>query len=1027
MVLLAQQKTITGTVTSEKSGETMPGATVVIKGTTTGVASDLNGKYSIQAATGDVLVVSFIGMKDKEINVGDASVYNVKLASGVDLDEYVVTALGISREKRALGYAVSNVSGEDIERSGEQNVIQALAAKAPGVQVIGSGGTPGASSKVLIRGPSTFTGENQPLIVVDGIPIDNSTTQSSPRDYPFNANLQGVNNSNRAIDLNPDDIASVTILKGPAAAALYGARAGNGAIIYTTKRGRMGQKGLGVRVSSSVELSQVNKLPEFQNTYVSGLNGDFIPLADPGPDERFDNSPFFSSTDDVAIGTPNNWGPTASSLGLETFDNRENFFQTGVSFVNNVEVSGGSENSAIRLSIGDTRQEGMIPNTNFDRTSVRLTADLNLSDKVKIGGSANYIRSNSTMAQNGSNLSGVNLSLFRMPINFDVRNFETANLGYNNSYFFAYDNPLYSVYENPFTSNVDRIMGNFFVDYTISDNWKAIYRIGIDSYTDKRRQIFSVTSRNDDIGGVGQINENRLIGNQVYGDFILSYTKQLSEKMNLNIQGGHNFFIDQFDDVFARGRIMDIPNFYNLSNTSDLYASRFTQNLNTFAFFGNVEFEYDRWFYLTVTGRNEWASSFELENNNFFYPSVSTSFIFTEWFANKPTWLDFGKVRYSYAQVGISPQPYNTRTYFNVPTYTDGFTNGLTFPYGGVNGFAESDQLGNPNLQPEILTGNEVGITLNLFDDLISIDATYYHQKSTDVLLFRPLAQSSGYSSQYANAAEMVNQGYELQLGINAIQRTDFNWRVDINWSKNINEVTKLTEGEEEVNLEAAFGSIGSFAIVGEPIGVFYGTRWLRDENNNLIIGANGRPQIDPETGNIGSWIPDWLAGIRNTFGYKDLTLSFLFDIRKGGSIWNGTYARLNNVGTSGDSEDREREFIVEGVTESGEPNTTPISAQDYWKFVEGDAGGAAEEFIEEVDWVRLRDLSLSYRLKFGQSARISSLDITFTARNLWLSTNYKGVDPETSLTGAGSNLNGFDYFNNPGAKSYRLGLAFSF
>jgi outer membrane receptor protein involved in Fe transport len=472
---------------------------------------------------------------------------------------------------------------------------------------------------------------------------------------------------------------------------------------------------------------------------------------------------------------------------------------------------------------------------------------------------------------------------------------------------------------------------------------------------------------------------------------------------------------------------MAIPNFYNLSNTSDLYSSQYTENLRTFAFFGNLELEYDRWFYINFTGRNEWSSSFELDNNNFFYPSASTSIVFTELWDSRPKWLSFGKVRYSFAQVGIAPEPYNTATYFTNPTYTDGFTNGLTFPFGGINGFGISNTLGNPNLKPEILTGNEVGIYLNFLDDLFSLDVTYYNQKSSDILLFAPVAQSSGFSSQYTNAAEMVNQGWELQLRINPYRKGDFKWAVDMNWSTNKNEVTSLASGVEEVNLEAAFASIGSFAIVGEPIGVFYGTQWRRDANDRIIVGENGRPLIDSQTGNIGSWIPDWLAGIRNTFNYKDITFSFLLDFRKGGDIWNGTYARLNNVGRSADSEDRERTYIVDGVNLNGETNQVEISAQDYFRFVVGDAGGAAEEFVETVDWVRLRDVSLAYRLKFKENAQVSHMDFTFTAINLWLSTNYKGVDPETSLTGAGSNLNGFDYFNNPGVKTFLFGVSFSF
>jgi TonB-linked SusC/RagA family outer membrane protein len=1008
----------TGTVKSQANGETLPGATVVIKGTSTGTATDIDGKYSLEAEPGDVLVFSFIGMEDKEVSLGSNTTVDVQLKSGVTMDEVVVTALGISREKRALGYAVDDLDGEELERSAEPNVIQALAGKAAGIQVTGSAGTPGASSKILIRGPSTFTGQNQPLIVVDGVPIDNETTQSSPRDNPFNANLSGVSNSNRALDLNPNDIESVSILKGPAAAALYGARAGNGAIIYTTKKGSKGKQGIGVRVMSSIELSEVNKLPEKQRTYGPGDLGVSELLADPGPDE------LFFTNDDIAEGTPASWGPRVTNQ--ETYDNYENFYQTGVSFVNNIEVTGGTEKTAFRLSIGDTRQEGVVPETELNRTSVRLSADVDLTDKVSVGGSANYVRTTSVMAQSGSNVSGVSLGLFRMPITFDVRNYETAVLGYNNTYFRAYDNPLFTVNNNPFTSNVDRFIGNFHTEVDIMENLKATYRLGVDAYVDQRQQIFAISSNNVLFRGEGQVNENRLIGRQLYGDFILDYNKKLSDKMNLQVQAGHNFFMDNFDDLFARGRRLSVPNFYNLTNASDLYSSRYTENLRTFAFFGNVTFDYDRWLYINVTGRNEWASSFNLENNNFFYPSASASIVFSE-LISLPDWIDFGKVRYSYAQVGIPPIPYQTQTYFVSPTYTDGFTPGVSFPYGDLNAFGIADELGDPELEPERLIGNEVGINVSFLENKFNLDVTYYNQRSTDVLLFQPIAPTSGYSAQYTNAAEMVNRGWEVTLGINPYESGDFRWSVDLNWSTNDNEVTELAAGVEEVQLEAAFASIGSFAIVGEPIGVFYGTRWLRDENDNIIVDEDGFPILAPTTGNVGSWIPDWTGGIRNTFWYKDFSLSFFLDFRKGGDIWNGTYARMNQLGISEESGDRERSYIVEGVQEDGSINQTSITAQQYYQNVVGDAGGAAEEFVETVDWVRLRDLSLSYRLRFSESAAISFLDFTFTGRNLWLSTNYKGVDPETSLTGAGSNLNGFDYFNNPNTRSYRLAVSFSF
>ena len=1033
----AQSVTVSGIVKSADSGEPLPGVAVVEKGTSNGTVTSSEGKFDLKVASASAtLVFSSMGMEPKEVKASAGfMVVNLQLESS-QLDEVVITALGISREKKSLGYAVSNLDAQDIQRSGENNVITSLNAKVPGVQVISSGGTPGASSKILIRGSATITGNNQPLIVVDGVPIDNSTTQSSPRDYPFNANLQGVNNSNRAVDLNPDDIESVTVLKGPAAAALYGERAGNGAIIYTTKRGGAGgKKGLGVRVSSSVELTQVNRLPEKQNTYGSGTDGSTPgTFADPGPDG------LFFTDDDVSAGVNQSWGPTSSQSG-RTFYDPYDFFETGVGWRNNVEVTGGDANTSFRLGIGDLRQSGIVPNSDFTRTSVRLTADTKLSNAVKVGGTVNYINSSQLAPQNGSNLAGIMLGLLRTPVDF---NLEPAynDAGYQRSYFYIYDNPYYTSVENPFTSNVNRVLGNVFFSWDIVENLNFTYRIGVDTYSDDRTQIFAVSSFGDDIGGVGQVNQNRINSTELYGDAILSYTNNLTDKLRLNVRLGHNFRMNKFNDLFSRGRTLAIPNFYNLNNASDLYASEYDQQIRSQALFGEIALDFDGWLYLNFTGRNEWSSTFEVDDNNFFYPAASLSFVFSELF-ELPEWFSFGKIRYGYSQVGISPTPYATRPLYTTPTYTDGFTNGLTFPYNGVNGFGLSNTLfGATPLKPERVAGNEIGINLNFLKGFIDIDYTYYNQKSTDLLLFFPTPPSSGFVSSYTNSGVVVNKGHEVYLEVNAFRAEnpgDFSWTIGLNWSKNISEVKELAPNVEEVQVEAAFASIGSFAIVGEPLGAFFGTRWERDNAGNLQIQANGLPAIAATTGNVGNPIPNWLSGIRNTFEWNSFTFSFLFDIRNGGDVWNGTRARMHNLGVSGTgdvgdeathgSDQREQTYIIPGVKLSdGTPNDIEISARTYWRSYKGDAGGAAEEFVETVNWVRLRDLSLGYRFDWSKKNwGVQYLNLSFTARNLWLSTNYNGVDPETSLTGAGSNLNGFDYFNNPGSKSYLFGVSFGF
>lgn len=1035
------QTTVSGIVKSADSGEPLPGVAVVEKGTNNGTVTNFEGKFDLKVSSATaVLVFSSMGMETKEVQASASfMVVNLNLESS-QLDEVVVTALGITREKKSLGYAVSNLDADEVQRSGENNVISALNAKVPGVQVISSGGTPGASSKVLIRGSATFTGNNQPLIVIDGVPIDNSTTQSSPRDYPFNPNLQGVNNANRAIDINPDDIESVTVLKGPAAAALYGERAGNGAIIYTTKRGRGGKKGLGVRVSSSVELTQVNKLPEKQNRFGAAgpynADGSFGNWADPGPDG------LFFTADDVSAGVNSSWGPKLDTIpGSQVYDAYD-FFQTGVGWRNNVEVTGGNEYATFRLGVGDLRQTGIVPNSEFNRTSIRLTADAKLNNSVKVGGTVNYINSSQIAVQNGSNLAGIMLGLLRTPVNFDLNpaagTMGSGAVGYMNpagyqrSYFYIYDNPYYTAYENPFTSNLNRVLGNVFLNWQINDAFNFTYRIGTDVYADNRKQIFAISSFGDDIGGVGQINENRIVSSELYADAILSYDKNVTDNIRLTARLGHNFRINKFDDLFARGRSMTIPNFYNLNNTSDLYASQARQEIRSQALFGEIGLDFGGWLYLNFTGRNEWSSTFEVDDNNFFYPAASASLVFSE-LIELPDWFSFGKVRYGFSQVGISPVAYATRSIFTVPTFTDGFTNGITFPYNGVSGFAISNTLfGATPLQPERVNGNEFGINLNFFKGWVDVDYTYYRQKSTDLLLFLPTAGSSGFTSSYTNSGELVNFGHELYVELNPFRAEnpgDFSWSVGVNWYKNNSKVLKLAEGVDEVSIEAAFASIGSFAIVDEPLGVFYGTRWARTPDGQLIIQNNGLPKIDATTGNVGNPIPNWQMGIRNTFEWNNFTFSFLFDFRNGGDIWNGTWARMHNLGVSGASDDREKTFIIPGVKESdGTPNDIAISARTYWRSYKGDAGGASEEFVETVNWVRLRDLSLGYSFDWSKKNwGVQYLNLTFTARNLWLSTNYNGVDPETSLTGAGSNINGFDYFNNPGSKSYMFGVAFGF
>jgi TonB-linked SusC/RagA family outer membrane protein len=1010
---MGQSRPVKGQVLDDK-GEGVPGASVQIKGTKTGTITDAEGNFSLDVPDDDnTLVIKAVGFTAIEVAAGDGDqTLDVRLSSSNQvLGETVITALGIKKEKKALGYSVSEVSADQIEKSGERNAIQSLSAKAPGVQVISSAGTPGASSKILIRGNSTFTGNNAPLVVVDGIPIDNSTSQPTGADNPFNANLTGVNEANRALDINPDDIESVSVLKGPAAAALYGASGGNGAIIITTKKGKYGKgQGLGITFTSSVELNKVSKLPKKQNIYAQGNGGVF-------------------STGNTA----NSWGPRMDTAGLPSYNNYDNFYQTGVGFNNTLSLNGGNENTIFRASVGNYTTKGIIPNSKLERTNVTLNAETKLASWLTVGGSANYSHTESRMVQNGSNTSGPTLSLFRMPASYDItKNYYDPILHTGDNYNRAYDNPLFTVNRNPYNSYTNRILGNTYFNADILPELKLTYKIGVDAYGNETKQIYDLGSKgNSAADGSGQINKSTTNYMQIYSDLILRYNKTFGD-FGFGLMGGYNYWYSETRYNFMRGSGLTVPNVYNLGVATDLYASNTDAFNRSQAFFGELNLSYKSFLYFNATARNEWNTAFGKNSKSFFYPTANLSWIFSEHIPANDI-LSYGKLRLALSKAGIPPSLYSDRNYYLQPFITDGNTNGNGFPYLGQVGYMPGNVNLPGGLRPETVSGKEIGMELRLWKNRISVEATYYNQTSNDLLLQKPVAPSSGYVAEYINAGKMRNKGVELALNIDIVKTKDWTVNVGGNWSKNISEVLALDNGVSEISIESGFTGIGSFAIVGEPYGVFYGTAWKRNAAGQMLIDADGYP-IVVEGKNIGNPNPDWLMGLSGNFSYKGLSLSMLWDIRKGGQLWNGTGARLNTVGISEASADREHDYVVAGVYDEGTPNagqtnTTAIPALDYFQYVKGDGGGAAENAIEDGGWIRLRSIGLSYRYTFNSKASSANpfkyVEVGVTGRNLFLHTNYSGVDPETSLTGAGSNIGGWDYFNNPGAKSYIFNLKF--
>ncbi|MEO6523188.1 MAG: SusC/RagA family TonB-linked outer membrane protein [Mucilaginibacter sp.] len=1010
--IFAQNRTITGTVTAKEDGGPIPGVGVKLKGATQGTATGADGKYSISVPeSGSILVFSFLGYGKLEIPVGQSNTVDAVLTiDSKQLGEVVVTALGIRKSEKSIGYSVSTVKGDDLVKSGEANIIEGLAAKASGVQVVSSSGTPGASAKVILRGPATFNRDNQPLIVVDGVPIDNNVNYINAGDNPYDNRLAGPQLSNRALDINPDDIESVTILKGPSAAALYGQNAGNGAIIYTTKRGKSGQ-GLGVTFSSDVQFDEVSKLPKLQYRYGQGSGGTF------------------------SSGTANSFGKDLIAAGTPTFNNIDNFFKTGTTYTNNVSITGGGDKTTFRMSVGSANINGIIPYSNYNRYNMRLTADSKLSSAITVGGTVNFTNSNSQSPSGGSDLSGVMLALLRMPVEFDGRNYINPD-GTQHSYFGSYDNPFFSAQYNPFTEETNRTVGNAYADAKLSKIFTLSLKVGIDNYHTTNEKDYAISSRgNDASDGTGQVNRTNVDFRNLYSDLLLKFNKSFGANNAFTLSGliGANINYTQTGSSFERGRGLAIPGFYNFGGASELYVSNSSSYQNSKAAFADVTLDYKSQLFLTLTGREESSSTFGQDSKPFFYPKADIAYVFSSLLKEQKV-ITYGKVRFAYSNVGIGPLPYQNKGYYTVPTIGDGYTNGLSFPYPdasgvGHNGYAIGAQIPAADLKPERNEGLEAGLEMKFLESRIGLDLTLYQQTSHDLLIPQPVSPSSGFQYYFHNIAQIRNKGIEVSLNGTPVKTKNFSWDIILNWSKNTNVVQKLAPGVEQFAVGNFFSEPQSYAIVGKPFGALYGYAFERDANNNVMIDPNtGLPVIATTQSQLGNPNPDWIGNVTNEFHFKGLSLSFLWDFRKGGTLWNGTWQNLNFRGKSAESEARNQTYVIPGVVASGpnagQPNTKAISGTSYITNYLGGGGQTNELAMQSGSWIRLRSVNLAYRFTTNKSIKwMQYVEVGVALRNIFLSTPYKGVDPETGLTGSTANAIGYDYYNNPGTKSESVSL----
>ncbi len=954
------------------------------------------------------------------------------------LEEVVVTAGGMAREKKALGFGVEEVKGASIKESGESNIISGISAKVSGVQVTNSSGAAGAASYIKIRGNATFTSnDNQPLMVVDGVPIDNSQIGTSDlRD--------GVAYSNRAIDINPDDIETISVLKGGAAAALYGTRGANGVILITTKKGSYNQD-FQVNVSSSLEISQVNKMPETQNKYSQGYFGSYAG----GTTNAFSWGPALTQLGYDANGViTQDSSAVVGGWGVSPYDNAGNFFQNGRRLNNSLTLSGGGKKSSYYLSIANLQDQGIVPLNTFERTTIRLTGTGQVATNLKATASLAYTNSGGYRVQQGSNTSGLMLGLLRTPPTFDNAN-GTTDPSDPTAYLNAdgtqrnyragggYDNPYWTINMNPFTDEVNRVFGYTKFDWSPVDNLLISYRYGIDQYSDVRKQIISINSRTfpggsitDEIWSVKEQNH----------DLTVQYSTDLGP-IGANFLGGMNVNDRDRKYVSTYGSGLVLPNFYNMSNAQTQFAYEGLTGRRIFGVYGEAQLDYEDWAFLTLTARRDQASTFGNVATPIIYPSASLSLILTDMLDIKSDVLSFAKLRMSSAQVGSEPPFASNATYFNQASVESGWINGISFPYLGATGFTQSNVLGNPDLRPEYTITNELGAELGLFENKLNVDVTFYQQTSQDLIVAVPVAGSSGFTSSFLNAGTMTNTGVELQLNANLVKTDDFSWDAGMTFTRNRNVVEKLADGVDVIDLPWGFFGANQRLVEGEAYGTLYGDDWARDEQGNALVDGNGYPVYSSTEVVVGDPNPDYLMGISSAASYKNWSFNMLWDIRQGGDIWNGTRGALYYFGTHIDTDihpsgaARGETFVWEdvvmgnsgvyapGTTDadgndiSGQPNTTPV-LNDIDSYALGPLSGftgASRPFIEDGSWVRLRNIGVNY--KFDADAlsgtKLKGLSVGVSGRNIFLRTPYRGVDPETNLSGA-TNSQGADYFNMP-------------
>lgn len=1049
LAVAQQSTTVSGRVTSE-AGAPLNSASVFIEGMNIGSLSDQDGKYTFLVPSARVkgqqvtITARLIGFKAQsaQITLGAGNItQNFTLgANPLRLGELVVTGEGTSTVRERLGSVVNSVDTSLISKSNETNVVSALAGKAPNVEVVSASGDPGSSAYIRIRGPKTISGDAQPLFIVDGVPMDNGTLMTESGEG-------GATAQNRASDLNPDDIASIDVLKGAAASAIYGARAGAGVIIITTKRGQSGSTRYSLRTNYSFD--KVTQGPPLQTDYGHGSGG-LTPSCDGSQSPILDCS-----------ATSSSFGPKLAP-GTPTFAHFDDLFVTGHNWSSTMDVSGGNDKTLYYVSGSIDNNHGDItgPNDWYKRNTVRVNASHQMFDNLKVGINAQYADVTGKYVQQGSNVDGLLLGSLRTPPEFNNFPFLDPNTGLQRSYRFpwpsansqlhtrGYDNPIFQIYQQSNNGTVQRTLGNANVEWDALDWLKVKEVFGADYYTDQRLDALPQSSSGQP---TGQVIEGDFKNYIIDHNLTATITHTFSPSANASLTVGQNLNSTSFRQLFVNGFSLVAPQPFTLGNTTTFTPNDNQSYVHVERYFGSGSVYLFNQLNIEASITNDGFSSFGSSSRRHWFPAANAAWSFIQNSGSNSGIVNYGKLRVAYGEAGIQPNAYST-----LQTFVGGFTvgdagwgDGLFLNQAGLGGQIQGGQRAQPNLGPERTKSFETGVDLGLLNNHADASLTAYMDRTEGAIFSLPVPNSTGFGSITSNAGTIRNRGIEASFNFRPIMQQNLTWEVGLNWSKNENRIVNLS-GQQFVDLATGGGFTGAVptAWYGASVGVIRGNDFARcgrglnidgvdidsecgsAPKGALYIGPDGFPILDPAQRIISDGNPKWLGSVHTSVTYKKLTVSGLLDVRHGGQTWDGTMGALYNFGVHKDTDIRGSSVVfgkswLPGPVGGPGAGQSVVLDQSWFQNLGSGFGPVGSQFVQDAGFVKLREIGVSYSVDqpFVKNWGFSSIDVRLSARNLKTWTNYRGIDPEANLAGASSLIQGVDYFNNPQTRSFVLSL----